>query len=157
MADDNNEAGSTGKLAPKPPSRRGHPSDMYGISRKSPDATGQQAWTVRLSRGGRMIQTSFSDSTYGGPAQSLFVARAYRDAVLEIVPPLTRTEMRQVTRKKAPSEHRSEITGVHYAKATRNRSAAWIARIELPAEDIPGRPRKGTKRPRRSITRRFSI
>ncbi|MDB6182223.1 hypothetical protein, partial [Paracoccus fistulariae] len=39
----------------------------------------------------------------------------------------------------------------------RNRSAAWIARIELPAEDIPGRPRKGTKRPRRSITRRFSI
>lgn len=100
MADDNDEAGSTGKLAPKPPSRRDHPRDMYGISRKSPDATGQQAWTVRLSRGGRMIQISFSDSTYGGTAGALFVARAYRHAVLEIVPPLTRSEMRHVTRKK---------------------------------------------------------
>ncbi|MFP7675623.1 hypothetical protein ACG74X_19985 [Marivita sp. S0852] len=104
-----------------------------------------------------MIQTTFSDSTYGGCAASLYVARAYRDAVLEIVPPLTRAELRQVSRKKAKGEHFSEITGVSYAKATNGRSAAWIARIELPADDIKGRPATGDKRPRRSRTRRFSI
>jgi len=132
-------------------------SDMYAITRKSPDAQGQQAWVVRLSRGGRMIQTTFSDRTYGSRAASLYVARAYRDAVLEIVPPLTRAEMRQVTRRKAETEHTSQITGVTYAKATKGRSAAWVARIELPADDIPGRPQTGDKRPRRSKTRRFSI
>ncbi|MEO0913255.1 MAG: hypothetical protein AAFY59_09735, partial [Pseudomonadota bacterium] len=81
--------------------RRGHhPSDMYGIFRKSPGPGGQQAWAVRLSRGGRTIQSTFSDSTYGGRAAALYVARAYRDAVLEIVPPLTRVEMRQIQRRK---------------------------------------------------------
>ncbi|MFV0492605.1 MAG: hypothetical protein ACK5M4_12380 [Pseudorhodobacter sp.] len=137
--------------------RKPHPSDRYGIFRKSQDQEGQQAWIVNLSRGGRTIQASFADSTYGGRPQALHVARAYRDAVLEVVPPLTRAEMRQVQRRKVEGEHVSEITGVTYAGPTRGRSAAWIARIELPAEDISGRPAKGARRPRRTITRRFSI
>ena len=65
--------------------------------------------------------------------------------------------MRQVQRRKAPGEHVSEITGVTYAKETPGRAAAWIARIELPAEAIPGRPTKGDRRPRRSIVRSFSV
>ncbi|MFV0334297.1 MAG: hypothetical protein ACK5JR_09550 [Tropicimonas sp.] len=130
---------------------------MYAICRKAADGAGQQAWIVRLSRGGRSFQTTFSDSTYGGRSQALHVARAWRDAVLEVVPPLTRAEMRQVRRRKAQGEHVSEIAGVTWAKGSPGRSAAWIARIELPAEALPDRPAKGAKRPRRTLTRRFSI
>lgn len=137
--------------------RRLHPSDMYGIFRKSRGDEGQQAWIVNFSRGGKSFQTTFSDSSYGGESQALHVARAYRDAVLEVVPPLTKAEMRQVQRRKATGEHVSEITGVTYAGESKGRSAAWIARIELPAEDVPGRPARGAKRARRSIVRRFSI
>ncbi|MFV0475623.1 MAG: hypothetical protein ACK5MQ_15660 [Pikeienuella sp.] len=153
------DAGETDAAKARGPARprRLHPSDMYGIFRKSQRDDGQQAWVVNLSRGGRTFQTSFSDSSYGGRSQALHVARAYRDAVLEVVPPLTKAEMRQVQRRKAVGEHVSEVTGVTYARATRGRSAAWIARIELPAADIPGRPAKGDKRPRRAVTRRFSV
>lgn len=145
----------------KPLSRESQ-TDMYGISRKSADRdTGQQGWIVHLSRGGRMIQTSFSDSTYGSEAASLYVARAYRDAVLEIVPPLTRVEMRQIQRKTAGStapDDAPRMAGVTYTKAGPGRSARWTARIELPADDDhPTLPAKGAKRARRSVTRSFSV
>ncbi len=157
MSDETRETGADPQTGAKHHPRRLHPSDMYGICRKSRGETGQQAWIVRLSRGGRSFQSTFADSSFGGRAQALHVARAYRDAVLEVVPPLTRAEMRQVQRRKAPGEHTSEITGVTYAKETHGRAAAWIARIELPADNIPGRPTKGAKRPRRSIVRSFSV
>ena len=156
-SDTDNNAGADPQTNAKPHPRRLHPSDMYGICRKSRGETGQQAWIVRLSRGGKFFQSTFADSSFGGRAQALHVARAWRDAVLEVVPPLTRAEMRQVQRRKAPGEHVSEITGVTYAKETPGRAAAWIARIELPAEAIPGRPTKGDRRPRRSIVRSFSV
>ena len=157
MSDETRETGADPQTGAKHHPRRLHPSDMYGICRKSRGETGQQAWIVRLSRGGRSFQSTFADSSYGGRNQALHVARAWRDAVLEVVPPLTRAEMRQVQRRKAPGEHVSEITGVTYAKETPGRAAAWIARIELPAEAIPGRPTKGDRRPRRSIVRSFSV
>lgn len=153
MSDETREAGADPQTNAKPHPRRLHPSDMYGICRKSRGETGQQAWIVRLSRGGKFFQSTFADSSFGGRAQALHVARAWRDAVLEVVPPLTRAEMRQVQRRKAPGDHVSEITGVTYAKETPGRAAAWIARIELPAEAIPGRPTKGDRRPRRSNVR----
>ena len=59
--------------------------------------------------------------------------------MLEVVLPLTRAGMRQVQRRKAPGDHVSEITGVTYAK------------------ELPGRPTKGDRRPRRSIVRSFSV
>ncbi|MFS4439585.1 hypothetical protein ACMA5I_15360 [Paracoccaceae bacterium GXU_MW_L88] len=150
------EKAQDGALLPTSKSRHRSPlpSDRYGISRKSARGVDGKAWIVKLSRGGRMIQASFTDGTYGGREVALYVARAYRDAVLEVIPPLTKAEMRQVQRRKAEGSHSSEITGVHYAKPSKGRSAAWVARIELPAEE-------GTtstaKRQRRAITRRFSV
>lgn len=143
------------KTPPMPRSRRPapHDSDMYAIFRKSPDGAGQQAWLVHLSRGGRMIQSTFSDSTYGGREAALFVARAFRDAVLQVIPPLTHRDMRMLkrkTRRDPPGDHpRSEIAGVHYAAASGPRHGRWIARIEI----------RDASRPtgRRAITRSFSV
>ncbi|WP_299968428.1 hypothetical protein [uncultured Roseobacter sp.] len=134
------------------PASAHHDSDMYAIFRKAKPGEDQQAWTVNLSRGGRSFQMTFSDATYGSEAASLFVARACRDAVLEVVPPLTHHDMRMLkrrTKRGQPGDHpHSDVTGVHYARATRNRPGRWIARIEI----------KDATRPtgRRTITRSFS-
>ena len=116
-------------------------------------------WSVNLSRGGRMIQTSFHDRTYGSKKAALHVARAYRDAVLEVVPPLTKTDLHTLVRS---NRDPSSIPGVHYQKAIGNRPDYWIARIEVPADArVPGyvdepNPSRSKKR-RRCITRSFSI
>lgn len=130
-----------------------HDSDMYAIFRKSPaDSDGQQAWIVNLTRGGRPIQSTFSFSVYGGEAAALFVARAYRDAVLEVVPPLTLRDMRMLKRKDNRGQRgdhpRSQITGVHHTAATKGRAAFWTARIEITDPTKPSG--------RRSIVRTFS-
>ena len=124
-----------------------HDSDMYAIFRKSKTGEGQQAWLVNLTRGGRRIQTTFSDSTYGGEAQSLHVARAYRDAVLEVVPPLTNRDVRTALRSTRPEG--SDMTGVYYIEATERRPARWIARIDV-ADDTKASGR-------RNISRTFNI
>lgn len=124
---------------------------MYAIFRKSPaDSARQQAWIVNLTRGGRPIQSSFS--VYGGEAAALFVARAHRDAVLEVVPPLSNRDMRMLKRRDNRSQRgnhpRSEIAGVHHTAATKGRAAFWTARIEIKDDTIPSG--------RRSIARTFS-
>ncbi|MFS4439568.1 hypothetical protein ACMA5I_15275 [Paracoccaceae bacterium GXU_MW_L88] len=156
MSDKTPEKPQDSEPSPASKSRRRSPlpSDRYGISRKSSGGVDGKAWLVQLSRGGRMIQASFADTTYGGHEAALYVARAYRDAVLEVIPPLTKAEMRQVQRKKPQGPHSSEMTGVHYAKPSKGRSAAWVARIELPVEEGAA---STAKRQRRAITRRFSV
>jgi len=127
-----------------------HDSDMYAIFRKSKDGghvKGQQAWLVHLTRGGRSIQNTFSDSTYGGREAALFVARAFRDAVLEIVPPLTTREMRTRLRRNTPGD--SEMTGVYYIAQTEKRSARWIACIDVADETKAAG--------RRTIRRTFNV
>ena len=116
-------------------------------------------WSVNLSRGGRPIQTSFHDATYGSKEAALHVARAYRDAVLEVVPPLTTVDMRTLRRR---NREPGTMPGVHYQAAIGNRPDYWIARIEVPTDmrvpgyvENPGPSR--AKRPRRCITRSFSI
>jgi hypothetical protein len=108
MPTDPADSSSTPKAA-----RLHRPSDVYGIARKSLDGAGQQAWLVQLSRAGRIVRMTFCDAVYGGRSASIYVARAFRDAVLEIVPPLTKAELRQVNRKKAQSAGVSAMTGVH--------------------------------------------
>ena len=165
--------GADGAAASSTPRSR-ETSDREPLDRKNPDyaifrregreneTTGRMngaGWSVNLSRGGRLIQTSFHDQTYGSKEAALHVARAYRDAVLEVVPPLTNADMRTLVRK---NRDPNSIPSVHYPAAIGNRPDYWIARIEVPTDmcvpgyvENPGPSR--AKRPRRQITRSFSI
>lgn len=126
-----------------------HEVDMYAIFRVERPSHSQDAWLVNLSRGARPIRKSFSDDTYGGKEPALFVARAYRDAVLKIVPPLTHRDMRMRVRRNRPE---GSITGVHFKPASGSRPAYWIARIEVEAAE-----HSMAKRKRRCLTRYFSV
>ena len=82
---------------------------FYSITR-SVSATGRAVWQVNVVRAAREVQAGFSDLTYGGEAQALAVARAWRDAVMAVMPPLTNIERRQIVR----SSRREGVPGVHY-------------------------------------------
>ncbi len=127
---------------------------MYAISRVDADRHGQDAWLVNLSRGGKTFQMTFSDGTYGGRAQALTVAKAYRDAVLKVVPPLTKREMRMQVRKNRSEG--SNLPGVYYIEPGKHsKDGAWIARIELQGDDRGnGSP---AKRHRKALTRTFNV
>ncbi|OLP52413.1 hypothetical protein BJF91_15265 [Allorhizobium taibaishanense] len=127
---------------------------MYAISRLDVGRHKQDAWMVNMSRGGKSIHMTFSDSTYGGREQALEVAQAYRDAVLRVVPPLTNKDMRMLVRKNRSEG--SEVPGVYYKESDeRRQSGAWIARIELPVDEK--KPTGGGKRRRKSLTRTFNV
>ena len=163
-----NEPIGTDETAPRakrPRTTHDRKNSDYAIFRREGrenEATGRMngaGWSVNLSRGGRLIQTSFHDATYGSKEAALHVARAYRDAVLEVVPPLTNADMRTLIRK---NRDPASIPGVHFQAAIGNRPDYWIARIEVPTDmrvpgyvENPGPSR--AKRPRRQITRSFSI
>ena len=79
--------------------------------------------------------------------------------MLEVVPPLRNIDVRTLVRK---NREPGSMPGVHFQPATTNRPAYWIARIEVPTDrrvpgyvENPGPSR--AKRPRRCITRSFSI
>jgi hypothetical protein len=144
--------GSSQEAVSAGPGKVFHDESMYGIFRVERDRHGQAAWHVRLSRGGRTIQTTFSDATYGGYVPALTVARAYRDAVLKVVPPLTNRNMRMLVRKNRPNG--SDIPGVYYKAADATHSAYWTARIDVP---VPGRVGANGRRKRKQIVRSFNI
>ncbi len=131
-----------------------HENDMYAINRVDADRHGQNAWLVNFSRGGKTFQMTFSDGTYGGNEQALTVAKAYRDAVLSVVPPLTNRDMRMQVRKNRSEG--SNLPGVYYVQPGKHyKDGAWIARIEVQFEDKGNA--SATKRRRKAITRTFNI
>lgn len=144
-------SGNNGSVGSRP-GKVFHDESMYGIFRVERDRHGQAAWHVRLSRGGRAIQTTFSDATDGGYEPALTVARAYRDAVLKVVPPLTNRNMRMLVRKNRPNG--SDIPGVYYKPADATHSAYWTAQIDVP---VPGRVGANGRRKRKHIVRSFNI
>ena len=133
---------------------RFHDEAMYAINRVDADRHGQNAWLVNFSRGGKTFQMTFSDGTYGGNEQALTVAKAYRDAVLSVVPPLTNRDIRMRVRKNRSEG--SNLPGVYYVQPGNHyKEGAWIARIEVQVEDH-GKA-SGAKRRRRAISRTFNI
>lgn len=131
-----------------------HNKAMYAINRVDADRHGQNAWLVNFSRGGKTFQMTFSDGTYGGNEQALTVAKAYRDAVLSVVPPLTNREMRMQVRKNRSEG--STLPGVYYVQpGTHFKEGAWIARIEVQVEGHGSN--SATKRRRKAISRTFNI
>ena len=110
----------------------------YAITRLTRERHGKAGWQVAVIRRGRFVQSSFYDRVYGGREASLHVARAFRDAVIEVLPPLSRRDMRRIVRRnRSPG---SSVTGVSFQAATDTRAAYWVARIELLGE--PGRRRR---------------
>ncbi|MGV1951058.1 AP2 domain-containing protein [Agrobacterium vitis] len=133
---------------------RFHDEAMYAIHRVDTNRHRQNAWLVHLTRGGKTIQMTFSDGTYGGKEQALEVAQAYRDAVLKVVPPLTNKDMRMLVRRNRSEG--SSVPGVYYIEPTGgHKSAIWMARIELALDDKT--PVPAGKRRRRQFTRTFNV
>ena len=94
----------------------------YGIARVV-DPRGRGYWQVIVLRASRRIQASFPDLTYGGERPALAVARAWRDAVMAVVPPLTNIAMRQIVRR----NRQGGMPGVYYDP----RRDAWSAIVTL--------------------------
>ena len=131
-----------------------HEDDLYAVHRVDADRHGQNAWHVNFSRVGKTFQMSFSDGTYGGNEQALTVAKAYRDAVLSVVPPLTNRDMRMQVRKNRSDG--SNLPGVYYWQPGNHyKEGAWIARIEVQVKDHV--KASGAKRRRKAISRTFNI
>lgn len=127
---------------------------MYAVHRVDADRHGQNAWHVNFSRGGKTFQMTFSDGTYGGNEQALTVAKAYRDAVLSVVPPLTNRDMRMQVRKNRSEG--SNLPGVYYVQPGKHyKDGAWIARIEVQVEDQENA--SASKIRRKAISRTFNI
>ena len=94
---------------------------FYSITRSVSPTTGRATWHVNVIRAARPVQAGFPDVTYGGEAQALAVARAWRDAVMAVMPPLTNIERRQIVR----SVRRNGVPGVLHNAAR----GTWIAVI----------------------------
>ena len=117
----------------------------YAITRLTPERHGKAGWQVALIRRGRVVQSCFLDRVYGGREAALHVARAYRDAVLEVLPPLSRRDMRRIVRRNRPPG--SAVPGVAFQAATDARPAYWVATIELPGEPPRRRRRRAPDPP----------
>ena len=118
------------------PAKQGKHLNDYGLYRQSSPGKPERVWkwTVRVTRQGTVVMRHFSDRICGGEAVSLALARAYRDAVLLLIPPLTK---RQVYR--APSERtRSGVVGVYLYESS-VKGPYWQAHMR-----VNGRPMSRT-------------
>lgn len=106
--------------------------EMYGITRvySSNDQRGPEhstrGWSVSLHRSNETFGKQFADSTYGGEAEALAAAKAWRDAIVRKHKPLLKRDYAQLVR-------RNSTTGV--AGVTRREDGAqvrYIARTTLP-------------------------
>lgn len=79
-------------------------------------------WAVNFTRRKRAIKRYFFDSTYGGKAQALLMAQAYRDAAMRLFPPSTRMALNTQLRK----TNTSGVTGV-YGIRKNGKLTAWSA------------------------------
>ena len=95
----------------------------YGISRGF-SKNGVPYWCVTVGRRRRLISRSFFDGVYGSE-EALSMARSYRDAVMEIIPPKTNLDMSTIRR----TTNSSGIVGVHSVLRD-NDIVAWMAALQ---------------------------
>ncbi len=97
----------------------------YGIIRSQDKRKGTTSWLVRLRRDGRRVGTRyFYHHHYDSPEAALAAARAYRNALLELYPPLTSREHRQRPGKRNAS-------GVPGVSRDTGGPGYWIASTKL--------------------------
>lgn len=101
---------------------------MTGIYRF--DQCGRHRWQVALQRQNRMYRQEFSDHRYGGTAQALEAAQAYRDDVLAQHPGMSRRAQCAILKK----NNRTGVSGVTRSVVVDRRlktvgpTAYWVAR-----------------------------
>ncbi len=98
---------------------KGTPSDasMYGITRRALD------WNVRLVRDGVRHDRTFSFLVFGGQAQALQAAQAWRDLLVRTNPPVSRRERASRLR----STNSSGIAGVSLQYDRHGEPLLWLA------------------------------
>nr|WP_272211147.1 AP2 domain-containing protein [Marinicella sp. W31]MDC2877032.1 AP2 domain-containing protein [Marinicella sp. W31] len=72
-------------------SRIAREDDLYAIA-AGKSRVGAPHWTVTISRRTILLKRTFPHGVWGGEAEALAIAKAWRDAVLDIIPPLTNRE-----------------------------------------------------------------
>jgi hypothetical protein len=97
--------------------------DTYALTRELPNKRRGGGWSVALRRRGKKIVRLFKDSIYGSPEAAYTQARAYRDAVISALPPLTNLEQAVKIRK----NNQSGISGVRRVET--EEGDAWQATL----------------------------
>jgi hypothetical protein len=100
------------------PGGQGH-DENYGLERRKGNA-----WCVWLKRQGHLIYRRFADADFGSSEAAYALARAYRDAVLKVLPPVTNRDIAVRLRK----TNTSGISGVRYVETADG--GAWDGTLQ---------------------------
>ncbi len=100
-----------------------HDAEGYGLTREEANERRGAGWWVSLRRRGHKIVRLFKDSVYGSNESAYAQAYAYRDAIIEAIPPATNHEQAVLLRK----NNKSGISGVRRVE-TRD-GDAWQATL----------------------------
>ncbi|MVA59178.1 hypothetical protein [Agrobacterium vitis] len=98
-------------------------SDTYALLREEHNENHGAGWWVNLRRRGIRVVRLFKDSIYGSPQASFEQAKAYRDAVISVLPPATNHEQAVLLRK----NNKSGISGVRHVEMAEDE--AWEATL----------------------------
>jgi hypothetical protein len=80
----------------------------YAISRVDSERHRTFAWIVTIQRRNQTWRRAFSDRSYGGKSKALTAAKAFRDQILRLHPPMSRAEYCQIKRR----NNKSGLPGV---------------------------------------------
>ncbi|MCI9868513.1 hypothetical protein RHIZ_21350 [Rhizobium skierniewicense] len=100
-----------------------HDANGYGLNREEANERRGAGWWVSLRRRGHKIVRLFKDSVYGCDEAAYKAARAYRDAIIEAIPPATNHEQAVLLRK----NNQSGISGVRRVET--REGDAWQATL----------------------------
>ncbi|XUY30222.1 hypothetical protein RMR21_023965 (plasmid) [Agrobacterium sp. rho-8.1] len=100
-----------------------HDAEGYGLHREEANERRGASWWVSLGRRGHKIVRLFKDSVYGSDEVAYRAARAYRDAIIEAIPPATNHEQAVLLRK----TNKSGISGVRRIES--REGEAWQATL----------------------------
>lgn len=114
---------STGTEDHSDPDKTSDSDDQYGLKREAANERRGAGWWVSLRRRERRISRLFKDSVYGSAEAAKAQAVAYRNAVIEALPPLTNHE--QAVRLR--STNQSGISGVRFVDT--DEGGAWQATL----------------------------
>lgn len=104
---------------------------VTGLSRYDHEEKRDHGYLVHLSRRGVLHRMRFADALNGGKSNALKAARAWRDAVIEQHPHLSRAQYAQIVRK----NNTSGKPGVYVSKNAAGEVNGWVARWLQPGSD----------------------
>ncbi len=115
---------------------------MINIHRVDHDASYTHGWRVTIQRKTLIYREEFSDGRYGGCQQALEAAEAYRDAMLQAHPPLSKPEYCAILKR----NNKSGVSGLtrvdrwELRRGRRVRRLCW--EVQWPIENGRSRHRK---------------